>query len=86
MTSPDDHVDLVNMTKQVNVAEAKATLSQLLEEAAAGEDVVIARAGKPLARLTPIAEPPKRQLGLFPMEVPDELFAPLTDEELEEWE
>jgi len=74
------------MTKQVNVAEAKAKLSQLLDEAASGEDIVIARAGRPMVRLTPIAEPPKRVLGFFPLNVPDELFAPLTEAELEEWE
>lgn len=39
----------------VNIYEAKATLSALLEKALAGEEVVIARAGKPIARLMPIA-------------------------------
>jgi len=39
----------------VNIYEAKAMLSALLDKALAGEEVVIARAGKPLARLTPIA-------------------------------
>ena len=40
------------MSKTVNVHEAKTHLSRLLE---AGEDVVIARAGKPIARLVPVA-------------------------------
>ena len=40
---------------QVNVYEAKAKLSALLDKALAGEEVIIARAGKPLARLTPVA-------------------------------
>lgn len=40
---------------QVNVAEAKAKLSDLVERAAAGEDIVIARNGRPRARLVPIA-------------------------------
>lgn len=39
----------------VNIYEAKAKLSALIERAQAGEEVVIARAGTPLARLTPIA-------------------------------
>lgn len=39
----------------VNIHEAKAKLSALLEKAQAGEEVVIARAGKPVARLLPIA-------------------------------
>jgi len=40
---------------QVNIYDAKARLSALLDRALAGEEVVIARAGKPLARLTPLA-------------------------------
>ncbi|SEB48535.1 prevent-host-death family protein [Paramicrobacterium humi] len=39
------------MTKTVNVYEAKTQLSKLIERALAGEDVVIARAGKPAVRL-----------------------------------
>jgi prevent-host-death family protein len=38
----------------VNIYEAKARLSALLERAQAGEEIVIARAGEPIARLTPI--------------------------------
>lgn len=41
--------------KVVNVHEAKSQLSRLLERAEAGEDVVIARAGNPVARLVPVA-------------------------------
>lgn len=39
------------MTASVNVYEAKTHLSQLLDRAAAGEEIVIARAGRPVARL-----------------------------------
>lgn len=74
------------MTKQVNVGEAKTTLSQLLDEAAAGEDIVIARAGRPIVRLVPVGEPPTRALGFLPLAVDDALFAPLTDDELAGWE
>jgi prevent-host-death family protein len=42
------------MSTVVNVHEAKTHLSRLLEDVAAGADVVIARAGKPVARLVPI--------------------------------
>ena len=38
--------------RKVNIHEAKTTLSQLVEAAEGGEDVLIARAGKPVARLT----------------------------------
>jgi len=42
------------MTASVNVYEAKTHLSQLLDRAAAGEEIVIARAGRPIARLVPL--------------------------------
>lgn len=38
--------------RKVNIHEAKTTLSQLVEAAEGGEDVLIARAGRPVARLT----------------------------------
>ena len=47
-----------------NMHEAKTQLSRLVEQAMAGEEVIIARAGKPLVRLVPIVEEkPRRQLG-----------------------
>lgn len=52
------------MAVQVNVPEAKAKLSELMERAAAGEDIVVARAGEPRVRLVPIAERTQpRQFG-----------------------
>jgi prevent-host-death family protein len=45
----------------VNVAEAKAHLSELVERAANGEEIVIARAGAPRARLVPLPDP-RREL------------------------
>lgn len=39
----------------INVYEAKTTLSRLLDRVAAGEEIVIARAGRPVARLVPLA-------------------------------
>jgi len=42
------------MSRVVNMHEAKTTLSHLVERAEAGEDIVIARNGKPVARLVPI--------------------------------
>lgn len=51
--------------KQVNIHEAKTRFSQLIAEVEAGGEVVVARAGKPVARLVKEAEPPKvyRDLG-----------------------
>ena len=52
--------------RKVNIYEAKTRLSQLVEEAAAGQDVVIARAGRPVARLTRLAlTKGKRRLGVL---------------------
>ncbi len=51
--------------RSVNIHEAKTHLSRFLDCVAAGEEVVIARAGKPVARLVPLApERTKRTLGL----------------------
>ncbi len=48
----------------VNVHAAKTNLSRLLERAEAGEEIVIGRAGRPIARLVPyVAERPKRIFG-----------------------
>lgn len=47
------------MSTQVNIHEAKTHLSRLVERASAGEEIVIAKAGEPRARLVPL-EPPRR--------------------------
>jgi prevent-host-death family protein len=53
-------------TTTVNLYEAKTTLSKLVERAAAGEEIVIAKSGRPLARLVALApRPGERKLGLF---------------------
>jgi prevent-host-death family protein len=47
-----------------NIHEAKTHLSRLVDRAAAGEEIVIAKAGKPMAKLVPFQKaPPKRKLG-----------------------
>ena len=59
-------LDLVKsaMAPPVNIHEAKTHLSRLVERAEAGEEIVIARAGKPVARLVPLRETREpRQLG-----------------------
>ncbi len=51
---------------QVNIHEAKTNLSRLLERVTAGEEIVIARAGRPIARLVPWQEKKSpRTLGIF---------------------
>lgn len=49
------------MPKTVNVHEAKTHLSRLLERVSEGEEIVIARAGRPVARLVPAGERPERR-------------------------
>lgn len=50
----------------VNIHEAKTHLSRLVDEVAAGAEIIIAKAGKPMARLAPIAVPVrKKRLGLL---------------------
>ncbi|MCK4869350.1 MAG: type II toxin-antitoxin system Phd/YefM family antitoxin [Alphaproteobacteria bacterium] len=77
------------MTRTVNIYEAKTNLSRLVEQAAAGEEIVIAKAGKPLARLSPLRDgrgprKPGCLAGLF--HVSDDFDAPLPDDLLDEFE
>ena len=46
--------------KTVNIHEAKTHLSRLLERVADGEEIIIARAGKPVAKLVPLKPKPRR--------------------------
>ena len=49
---------------KINIQEAKAQFSQLLRRAVRGEEIVIARAGKPVARLVPIEKKPRFPMGM----------------------
>jgi prevent-host-death family protein len=51
------------MSQTFNLYDAKTHLSQLVERAAAGEEIVIAKAGKPKARLVPYEPPRKKRVG-----------------------
>jgi len=73
----------------VNIHEAKTHLSRLVDEVAAGAEIIISKSGKPMARLTPISAPVrKKQLGLLrgKIKVPDDFNAPLDDETLASFE
>jgi len=68
--------------KTVNIYEAKTRLSRLVEEAASGEDVVIARAGRPVARLTQLRKSGRRRrLGVLDgrFRIPDDFNRPLPE-------
>lgn len=71
------------MTDTVNLYEAKTHLSELVERAAAGEEIVIAKGGRPKARLVPLdAAKPKRKLGLWEGKawISDDFDAPLPED------
>ena len=72
----------------VNVHEAKTHLSRLLRRVAMGEEIVISRAGEPVARLVPIERGTQRQLGIDAgrFEVPEDFDAPLPESVLESFE
>ena len=70
----------------VNVHKAKTHLSRLLERAHAGEEVIIAKNGRPYARLGPLEKPSPRRPGLLAGEIGDAFFDPLPEEELDAWE
>ena len=74
---------------EVTVSDAKTRLSQLLRRVEAGEEVVIVRAGKPVARLVPFnVSSPRRPLGLDAGKIwiADDFVAPLPEEILRAFE
>jgi prevent-host-death family protein len=75
--------------RTVNIHAAKTQLSRLVAEAASGEEIVIAKAGKPVARLVPLAAArPKRRLGGLAgkVRIPEDFDAPLPDDLLDAFE
>ncbi len=75
------------MTTQVNVQDAKTRLSELLGRVERGEQITIARAGKPIARLVAVDAPAKRELGFVAGgPVPDSFFDELPTHELARWD
>lgn len=73
--------------EQVNMHEAKTHLSRLVERVEGGEEIVISRAGKPAAKLVPVAQakPGKRKLGGWEgMEMPSDEEWEQMDKEIEQ--
>ena len=73
------------MAATVNMHEAKTHLSRLVERAIEGEDIVIARSGKPLVRLVPVEQPvvdTSKRLGFLrgQFKVPDDFDTMMADE------
>ena len=72
----------------VNVHQAKTHLSRLLAQVESGEEVVIARNGKPVARIVRVEKQGKRQFGSMKgrIKLDDSFFHPLPEKELAAWE
>jgi prevent-host-death family protein len=77
------------IVQTINIHAAKTHFSRLVDEAAAGAEIIIARAGKPVAKLVPLAPPgqrPRRQLGALAGVIPPDFDAPLPDEVIDAFE
>jgi prevent-host-death family protein len=80
------------MPDVVNLHAAKTQLSRLVDRAHAGEEIILAKAGVPYARLVPLAAPVPRQLGFLAGQVElgadfeRESLRPLSEEEVRDWE
>jgi prevent-host-death family protein len=72
----------------VNLHAAKTHFSRLVDAAAAGEEIIIAKAGKPVAKLVPLEDRPKRRLGVLKGQaaIPADFDAPLPTEVLDAFE
>ena len=78
--------------RTISVDQARLELSDVLSEVEAGGEVIISRGETPIARLVPFvgdSKPRRPKVGILrggPFSIPDQSVAPLTDEELKEWE
>jgi prevent-host-death family protein len=72
--------------RKFNVHEAKTQFSKLLDRAHSGEEIVIAKGGKPYARLVPLEAPKARTPGLVKGRLDRHFFDPLPQTELGAWE
>lgn len=70
----------------INVHEAKTMFSKLLARAHSGEEIIIAKAGQPYAKLVPLTKVKQRSPGIAEGEVTDDFFDPLPEDELQKWE
>lgn len=70
----------------VKVQYAKTHLSALLTAVEHGEEIVISRGDRPVARLVPLDKSADRELGFVAYQVPDSFFDALPEDELDAWE
>lgn len=77
------------MAVQVNIHEAKTHLSKLLAQVKAGEEIIIAKAGRPIARIVPVVERPVQRLAgsaKGKVTIAPDFDAPLPEAILEDFE
>jgi len=74
------------MTTVVNIHEAKTHFSSLVRRAHDGEEILVAKAGTPYAKLVPLDCAADRRPGLLSGRLGEAFFEPLPEEELERWE
>jgi prevent-host-death family protein len=76
------------MEDPISIHAAKTHLSRLIARAEAGEEIIIARGGKPVVKLVPIEPKPRRVFGSLKGQVSigPEFFEPLPPEELDAWD
>lgn len=83
--------DAMDSLRVVNVHQAKTHLSRLIDDAHAGETILLAKAGKPWARLMPLAPPPPQRIpgrlrSQGPLSNPNALLEPMAAHELASWD
>jgi prevent-host-death family protein len=69
----------------VNIHDAKTNFSKLVDQAAAGEEIIIAKAGTPMARLVPLQKQKRKiQFGVMKgqIEIKQGFYDPMTEEEI----
>jgi prevent-host-death family protein len=79
-------VDYILDMLVVNIHEAKTNFSKFVDRAHGGEEVIIAKAGKPWVRLMPLAAQAERVPGRYHDAPGSNFFEALPDEELDAWE
>jgi prevent-host-death family protein len=73
------------MMEIINVHQASIQLSHLLDRVSHGEEIVLAKKGKPYARLVPIKALSPRKPGIVPGKLDHSFFDPLPEDELQAW-
>ena len=73
------------MSYRANIHEAKTQFSKLLQRAHAGEEVIIAKAGRDYVRIVPIRDAADRQPGAFRGKIEGDALGPVADDDGNQW-